>query len=176
MSQGSGGFNVQTQAISGSGFEATLPGGSNSTGNYISNTAALSTAVVSRTSSTTLTNITGLSVNVIAGATYIIQARIVGTSTTNSGAKFAIGGTATATSISYTGTNYNGTTTNAATTTTTLGNAVGASTAVYTHTLIFGAIVVNAGGTLTVQIAQNASHADATTAAINSTFDLIRVS
>ena len=159
---GSGGLNTVSQDISGKGFEATLPGGSNATDNFISNNAKVSTAQVDRTSSTTLTNITGLSVNVIAGATYNFVARVVGTSTINGGAKFAIGGTATATSVSYTGKNYNGTTTNASTTTTTLGNAVGASTAVFTDALIFGSIVVNAAGTLTVQIAQNASHVDTT--------------
>lgn len=172
---GTGGINTIVQNVSGSGFEATLPGGSNATDNFISNTAKVSTAQVDRASSTTLTNITGLSVNVIAGATYNFRARIAGTATANGGAKFAIGGTCTATSVSYTGTNNNGTTTNAATTTTTLGNAVGAATAVLTHATIEGSIVVNAAGTLTVQIAQNASHADTTSAYVNSNFTVTRV-
>jgi hypothetical protein len=169
-------LNTQTQAISGYTSAQALPDGAQ-TGDYtIFTDAKASTAQVDRVSSTTLTNITGLSVNVLAGATYIFEAYITGTSTANGGAKFAIGGTATATSVSYTGSNLNGTTSNARSTTTTLGNAVGASTAVFTNGNITGAIVVATAGTLTVQIAQNASHADTTSAYINSSFLVTRVS
>lgn len=172
---GSGGINTQIQAISGSGFEATLPGGSNATDNFISNSAKVSTAQLDKTSSSTLANIPGLSINVIAGATYAFEAYLTGTATANGGAKFAIGGTCTATSVTYTGVNLNATTSNARTTTTTLGNAVGASTAVLTNATITGAIVVNAAGTLTVQFAQNASHADTSSIYVNSSFIVTRV-
>lgn len=169
-------YNSQVQSISGSGFEATLPGGSNATANFISNSAKVCTTQLDRASSTTLTNVTGLSVNVIAGATYNFTVRLVGTATANGGAKFAIGGTCTATSISYTGKNFNGTTSNASTTTTTLGNAVGASTAVFTDGTIVGSIVVATAGTLTVQFGQNASHADTSSVYVNSNFTVTRVS
>lgn len=172
---GSGGINTVSQDISGDGFERTLPGGSNATENFISDTAKVCTAQVDRATSTTLTNITGLSIDVVAGATYNFVSRISGTATASGGAKFAIGGTCTATSISYTGVNFNGTTTNARSTTTTLGNAVGASTAVLTDATIYGSIVVNKGGTLTVQIAQNASHSDTTSAYVNSNLTATRV-
>lgn len=141
----------------------------------ISSLAKVSTAQLDRATSTVLTNIPGLSVNVVAGATYLFRAHIAGVGTANGGAKFAIGGTATATSITYTGRHMNAATTNAQTNTQTLGNAVGASTAVFTDGYIEGAIVVNAAGTLTVQLAQNASHADITSALINSDFHVVRV-
>lgn len=129
----------------------------------------------SGTTGTTLTNVTGMSVTLIAGATYHIEAYITGTSTANSGAKFALSGTATATSISYSGEAYNTTTNGARTVTTTLGNAVGAATAVYTLARISGVIVVNAGGTLTVQFAQNASHADTTSVYVGSVLTATRI-
>lgn len=130
---------------------------------------------VTGTTGVTLTNIAGMSVTVTAAGKYIFQAHVTGTSTANSGVKFAIGGTATATSISYTGKNYNGTTINAISSTTTKGNAVGAATAVFTNADIYGAIVVNAGGTLTVQAAQNAAHADTTSVYVNGSFRVTRV-
>lgn len=169
-------YNTQTTSISGDGFARSLPDGANSTGNTLTTGATISTAQVDRASSTVLTNITGLTANVVSGGTYLFEAYITGTATANGGAKFAINGTATATSVSYTGSNLNGTTNNATTTTIILGNAVGASTAVLTNATIRGAIVVNAGGTLNVQIAQNASHADTTSAYINSYFLIMRVS
>jgi hypothetical protein len=135
-------------------------------------TAAVS--ATSGTTGTTLTNLTGLSVNVTAGKTYIFQAHLTGTATTNSGVKFAIGGTATATAVTYTIKNYNGTTINAISTVTSLGTAGGAATAVWTNGDIYGAITVNAGGTLTVQAAQNASHADTTTVNALSSFRVTR--
>ncbi len=138
--------------------------------------AARCTAQVDFTSNTTLTNITGLSVNVLAAGVYAFRAYIVGTATANGGAKFAIGGTATATSISYTAAHNNNATTNARTTVTTLGSAAGAATAVFTAGMIEGTIVVNAAGTLTVQAAQNASHADTTSIYVNSNFIVTRIS
>lgn len=171
-----GNYNTQTTTISGDGFARSLPDGAATTGNTINTGSSLCTTQVDRVSSTTLTNITGLTANVVGGGTYLFEAYVPGTATANGGAKFAIGGTATATTCSYTGTNLNGATNNATTTTTTLGNAVGAATAVLTYALIRGAIVVNAGGTLTVQIAQNASHADTTSAYVNGYFTVVRVS
>lgn len=136
------------------------------------------TAQVDRSTSTALTNITGLSVALAAGGAYAFSAYIPGTATANGGAKFAIGtsDTLTATSISYTGRNMNGTTINAVSTTTTLGAVVGAATAVLTNALIEGTIVVNAAGTMTVQIAQNASHADTTSAYVNGNLRVTRIS
>jgi hypothetical protein len=137
----------------------------------------VSTAQVNRVSSTVLTTITGLTAALQAGGKYIFRVHITGVSTVNCGAKFAIGtsDTLTATSFTCTGENYNGTTTNARSTTTTLGAAVGAATAVFGDAFLEGAIVVNAAGTLTVQIAQNVSHADTCSAFVNSDLMLFRV-
>lgn len=139
--------------------------------------AKLVTAQVDRASSTTLTDITGLSVRLEKGGKYLFQAYLPGVATANGGAKFAVAGDSTLTATSFTATarNMNGATTNAVATTTTLGNAIGAATAVLTHAVIEGAIVVNAAGSLKVQIAQNASHSDTTSAYINGYFNVIRV-
>lgn len=127
------------------------------------------TAQTDVTASTTLVTVTGLSVSLVAGGTYILESYLPATAGASGGAKVAFGtsDTLTATSISYTGKNFNGTTLNANTTTTTLGNAVGAATAVTTDLMLNGTIVVNAAGTLTVQIAQNASNATPTSALVN---------
>lgn len=173
-----GNYNTQTQTISGVGFAQQLPGGSSDTVYNIHTFAKRVTAqidAVTSTTGTTLTNITGLSVDVEAGATYCFEAYLPCVSTTNSGIKFAIGGTSTATSISYTGAQYNGTTLNANTVTTTKGNAVGAATTVSTYATMRGTIVVNAGGTLTVQFAQNAAHADTTSVFVNGYFNVTRI-
>lgn len=116
---------------------------------------------------TTLTNITGLSVAVTAAKTYAFRAYVTGTSTTNSGVKFAFANSGSTTSASYTCIQNNGTTQNAHTTTTTMGNAVGAATTVFTDAECWGTIVVNAAGNLTMQFAQNASHSDTTTVNAN---------
>lgn len=129
----------------------------------------------SGTTGTTLTNVTGLTATVLAAGVYAFEAYITGVGTANSGMKLAIGGTATATTISYNGKNNNGVTVNANTTTTTLGNAVGAATAAFVDGAIKGTIVVNAAGTLTVQFAQNASHADTTSVFVNSHFKVTRI-
>lgn len=171
-------FNTQTQVISGSGFAQQLPGGSQDTKYTIHTQAKRVTTqidAVTSTTGTTLTNITGLSVDVEAAGEYSFEAYLPGTATTNGGVKFAIGGTCTATTISYTGSQLNGTTNNATATTTTKGNAVGAATTVYTFATVRGSIVVATGGTLTVQFAQNAAHADTTSVYVNGYFNVTRV-
>lgn len=140
-------------------------------------TAARSTAQVDVTSSTTLVAVTGLSVALAAAGVYSLYCHITGTAGASGGAKFAFanGDTLTATSISYTAYNYNAGTINAVTTTTTLGNAVGAATAVITNAVMVGTIVVNAAGTIVVQIAQNASNGTPTSALVNSFLVVTRI-
>lgn len=129
------------------------------------------------TSSTTLTNITGLTYNVQAGATYQLRALLFTTSNSAGGVKAAIGGTATATSIVYEGFTYNATTLSAQTRASALATAVGAVTSVTAASIeIEGTITVNASGTLTVQFAQNASSGSASTVLRGSTFTLKRIS
>ncbi len=121
-----------------------------------------------------MTNITGLTIPVLIG-TYAFRAYLTGTATTNSGVKLAIANSGSTTSAAYSGRQQNGTTNNAEATTTTIGNAVAAATTVFTDAYIDGVIVVSAGGNLTVQFAQNASHADTTTINANGYFTVMRI-
>ena len=109
---------------------------------------------------------------------YAFRAILFTTSNVSGGVKFAIAGTATATSfiaralvddtsaLKVVGTAR----------TTTLGATIGDITAVtVANVIIEGTIVVNAGGTLTVQFAQNASNVNASTVLTNSYFQLISI-
>lgn len=117
----------------------------------------------------TLTNITGLTANVIAGKTYRFRAVLYVTSTTNGGVKIAVSGTATATSIMYeTLMTAAGTTTQ--TRSTALDEAEGKTDITNPLVVIEGYILVDQAGTLTIQAAQNASHADETTIGVGSNF------
>lgn len=131
------------------------------------------TSQFDKTSDTTLANITGLSVTVEAGKTYNFEAVLYTTSHTSGGIKAAIAGTATATAVIYEavvnalGGVFTMTTSRA----TALGTAIAEVTAVAAGRItITGTITVNAGGTLTVQFAQNASHATASSVLIGSIF------
>lgn len=106
---------------------------------------------------TTLANITGLTANVAAGATYRFEAILYTTSDVAGGVKVAIAGTSTATSVIY-----EALVTDAGLITqgrsTAMGTAVGSVTAVTAACIkITGTITVNAAGTLTVQFAENAA-------------------
>lgn len=106
---------------------------------------------------TTLADITGLSVTVLAARTYTFTATLYVTAAAAGGAKVAVAGTATATAIRYGATTYTAATVNAQAQATALGTAVGASTTAVDKIVMDGTITVNAGGTLTLQFAQNAS-------------------
>lgn len=128
-----------------------------------------------KTSNTTLADVTGLTKTLTGGHTYRFEARLYTTSNSSGGVKFAIAGTATATTIIY-----EGLTTDAGTTTqsrgTALATAVGAVTAVTAaYTVITGTIKVNAGGTITVQFAQNASNGTASSVLVGSTFTVTEI-
>jgi len=130
-----------------------------------------------KTSSATLSDVTGLSVNVAAGRTYRFEAYLYTTSNVAGGVKFAIAGTATATNIIYQATNVSantlvGTTARA----TALATAVGDVTAVTAaYCIITGTITVATAGTLTVQFAQNAGNAAASSVLVGSTFSVVDV-
>ena len=126
------------------------------------------------TTSSTLADVTGLSINVEAGKAYAFQAVLFTTSNIASGVKAAIAGTATATSITYeslvmqTGTTVPTT----ASRSTALAGTVANVTAVTVATIrIIGSILVNAAGTLTVQLATNTG-SNTTTALIGSHFEV----
>lgn len=125
------------------------------------------------TSSVTLVNVTGLTVNVAAGRTYSFEAELFVTDAAAGGVQAAIAGTATATAIQYTGWTVADNAIKGKTNATALGTAVGSTLTTETAgivTRISGVITVNAAGTLTVQMAQNTSNATATTAKRGSKF------
>lgn len=113
-----------------------------------------------KTTNTTLANITGLTSTLVAGRTYAFKARLFIDSSAVGGYKLAIAGTATATAIIY-NINVLNNATNAFTITsrqTALAGSAGAAVGTSEYGEINGLITVNAGGTLTVQFAQNASN------------------
>ena len=111
------------------------------------------------TTSTTLANVTGLSLDVEAGRTYSFRAVLHYDADGVGGHKYAINGTATATAIKYQ-INSIRNSTNAYVINsrqTALGGNAGEAGATAGMTTIEGVITVNAAGTLTVQFAQNAA-------------------
>lgn len=112
-----------------------------------------------KTADTTLANITGLSVTLIAGRTYTFEAILFLTADTVGGSKWAVGGTATATAIRYQIQLFDNVT-NALTINsqqTAIGGSSGQAGTTAGLCRIFGTITVNAAGTLTIQMAENAS-------------------
>jgi len=128
-----------------------------------------------RTTDVTLSNVTGFSANLLNGATYTFEAKLYTTSNVAGGVNYAIGGTATASSIVY-----EGLTTDAGLTTQSRGTAMAASVGNVTavtaaYTVITGTIVCSATGSLTLQFAQNASNAATSTILAGSTFIVTRI-
>jgi hypothetical protein len=116
-------------------------------------------------SNVALANVPGMSVNLLSGKTYAIEAELSFTDAAAGGVKAAIGGSCTATSIVYDGWvidaaagGIKGNAQGAA-----LGAAVANTTTTGTagHITIKGSITVNVPGTLTIQFAQNTSNATA---------------
>lgn len=134
-------------------------------------------AAQSVTNSTTFVPITGFSFRLLGGGKYIINAYLPGTANVGGGLKLQLGATQglTATTVSATGQNYNAATLNAVTTVTALNSAFGAATAVFTLADVFASIIVNAEGVLTLDFAQNASNAGATTLSAGSYMSVQRV-
>jgi hypothetical protein len=130
---------------------------------------------VAITSNATLANITGLSVAVAAGATYSFEVYLYTTSNASGGVLVAVGGTATATAITYDTMITNGGTTTQSTRQAALGGSgVGVTSVTAANVSITGTITVNAAGTLTIMGAQNSSNAAATTFLRGSTITVIQ--
>lgn len=129
-----------------------------------------------KTNDAALGNVTGLSVNVVAGRTYSFRAVLhTNTGAAAGGTQFAIAGTATATAIIYQAVQESMTGVNivpGAGRGTALGTAVANSSGTTTaqYTTIDGLITVNAAGTLTVQFAQFTSNGTASSVLVGSTF------
>ena len=115
----------------------------------------------------TLANIAGMIINVSAGRTYTFEAELSITMAAAGGIKCAIGGSCTATNIIYDGWIVDAAAAGIkgnAQATALLGVVSGAATTgTAGHVTIRGTITVNAAGTLTVQAAQFAANATATT-------------
>lgn len=120
---------------------------------------------------TTLTNITGLSVTVATGKTYYFRAVLFETSGAG-GHKYAISGTATATAIVYDIRTHDLTSQlwDICVRGTALDTAGGEVTGTDHHTIIDGTVTVNAGGTLTVQFAQNSGGGGTSSILVGSIF------
>jgi len=133
---------------------------------------------VTSTTGATLTNIVGLTgFNLIAAGVYLFEVRISGVSTANSGLKLGFGlTTATLTNLDATATGFTASAVACQhTTTATTGMTLFGQTAAVIGVRIFGRITVNAAGTLAVQAAQNAAHADTTSVYIGSSATFTRV-
>ena len=139
-------------------------------------TSAVSSAVLTATSNTVLAPVTGLTVNLITGATYIWDIYLQGTAGASGGLKVAFGGTATATSFASDSWMYNGATLAAQLQATSFASNLIAANAIYTTAYLTGTMVVNAGGTVTIQAAQNTSNGTSTTVAVLSNMTFVRVS
>lgn len=129
-----------------------------------------------KTSDTTLADVTGLSVTLLAGQTYAFDAVLYTSSNVGGGVKAAIAGTATATAIVYEVLVWNAAALSAQTRSAALAGAVGGVTAVTVAQMrITGTITVNAAGTLTVQFAQNASNGAASSVLVGSSLKVWQI-
>lgn len=130
-------------------------------------------------SSTTLANVTGLTgFTLTAAGVYAFDIALAGTATSNGGWKVAFKyTTATLTDLesSAIGATASSLVTQHTTTATDQASLLASTTAII-YGRISGRITVNAGGTLAVQFAQNASHADTSSIYVGSWAKLTRIS
>ena len=129
------------------------------------------TSQFDKTSSTTLSDVTGLTATVVAGKTYRFEATLYTTSGISGGVKTAIAGTCTATNIiAQEFTTSSGSLQSSNRSTSLAGVLTNITLVSAAYTVIKGTITVNAAGTLTVQFAQNASDGTASSVLVGSTF------
>lgn len=150
-------------------------------GNLVSDIQFCTTQFDAVTGSTgvTFTNIVGLTgFAVVAGGVYDFEINIAGVSTANCGIKLALKfTTATLTAMEAMGHGFTASAVAVQHTTTATDQApLFAQTAAVISVRIKGRIVVNAAGTIAVQAAQNALHADTTSVYIGSSARFTRVS
>ena len=127
----------------------------------------------SKTSDTTLADVTGLSFTLASGGVYKFLAKLYLSCGASGGAKVALAGTATATTINYI-IRLNTTTALASEVNSAMGGDYG-TTAAHVYAEVDGAIVVNAGGTLLIQFAQNASNGTPSIILVGSTFEVQKI-
>lgn len=126
----------------------------------------------SGTTGTTLTNVTGLVTDTLLPGTYYVRGNLITTATANSGFKAGLkfGTASMLTSVQLTVQAFTASAV-AVTTFTTATDAASlvAATSAYVNVSFEGTIVVATAGTLQLQAAQNASHADTTSVEVGST-------
>ena len=128
-----------------------------------------------KTTDTTLANITGLTFNVEAGKTYSFEANLFVDGGSGAGAKYAIAGTATATTVIYNVRSVSDGTPPVEVIqqrATALGTGLGDNQSGSLFTKLKGTIIVNGAGTITVQFAQNTSNANTSSVLVGSYFHL----
>ena len=127
---------------------------------------------VTGTTGVTLTNVVGLVTGVLQPGTYDVDINLNVAATTNSGFKAALKwGTAlmiTSTSLSVVATSASAVASTLFTTSTDASAFIGATSA-YVNVKARGKIVVALAGTIQIQAAQNAAHADTTSVTVGST-------
>lgn len=152
----------------------TLAAGSTVAQGTINSELKVLAASAAMTSNATLASLTGFSWTLIAGATYAFEVNLPATMTTNGGLSVAFKyTTATLTSIqvqTYAATASDNTTavSTQSTTTTDQTKFFDSKTAAYTLVTLKGSFVVNAAGSVALQVAQNTSHSDTTTVLLGS--------
>ena len=135
---------------------------------------------VTGTTGTTLTNVVGLTgFDLVAGATYEFEVFLSGVSTTNCGIKVGFKyTTATLTSLLSLAVAHAAASSATTQTTSTTDQAAlfASNAAAWLGLRVTGQIVVNAAGSLALQAAQNAAHADTTSVYAGSWVRLTRIS
>lgn len=138
-----------------------------------------SSAAVTANATTTFANITGLTAQaLVAGATYRFRAVLPSTVASGTGGiKYAFNyTTATLTSIEATGIGYTASAVAVQhTTTTTTQTALFTQAAVVIMTVLEGTMVVNAAGTVALQMAQNTSDASDSITLVGSSMEFVRI-
>lgn len=165
-----GAVKCRTTAGTGNAEDCTaLPAGF-SLNDPIFSSVAVSTAQTDATSNTSYATITGLSVTLTAGKTYICEGRLTVSAGASGGIKttFGAGSGLTVTSVTFTGAAFAGTTTSQRNTITAFGSDMANATAAVTNVEFKGSIVVNAGGAMNWRMAQNASNATTTSVLVGS--------
>lgn len=161
-----------TLTTTGTSGAATFVGNTLNIPNYatsVSTQVAICTATQTYTSNTTPADIPGMSLNVSAGQTYVIRIHVMGTSSTG-GLMLSFGGTATFTSAQGSSLMWVSGTAGQYRNITTKGTIASSGASSLTDIYADITVVINAGGTLTIQGSQNSSDPSSSTILVNSNF------
>lgn len=144
---------------------ASFPTISNFVVGATSGLEVVATGSNTRTSNTTLSDITGLSITLANSKTYVFEAILYTTSNSSGGVKFGSGGTATFSAFRAFPVLYDSSvpSTNVIGNTGTAGAIGGLTATTSAMTIIKGQMTTSAAGTFTIQFAQNASNVNAST-------------